>query len=253
MCSIVAIMALAITIIIVVQVVDCPAGAEEGRTRPAPAPAKAVELDPWSDESMESRAAVIRQEEAAKLQERVKAVRRAREEGPQVEPTGDPVLDSMTAAVIKLQPYIYGGAEEEARSLASVIHDAAMDNGVDPWVALAVARRESSLHPRVGLGQVTGSLGELGYFQVFPGGAAERMCGQGCDQADPGCNARTATCWMAHVREQCGDDPWSYVGAYGRRRCPRNTAEARRWPEVRRAREFLCEAMGASCDTTWPE
>jgi hypothetical protein len=176
---------MAITVIIAVQVMDCPAGAEDGRPRPAQPP----------------------------------AVVQVTEEGPPVEPTGDPVLDAMTAAVIKLQPYIYGGAEEEARSLASVIHGAATVNGVDPLVALAVARRESSLNLWVGLGRVTGITGALGYFQVIPRWAAERTCGCGCDQADPECNA----------------------------------AVARRCPEVRLARAFLCEAMGASCDATWSE
>jgi len=236
-------MALGIAIIVAAQVVSCPVHAEEA---PPVTEDDDLELNadpPWD---MEARAAVIRAEEAAKLQARVEASRTAPE-------PPDPLLDALTAGVIKLQPYLYGEGSPEARRLAALIRRQAEAHQVSPWLALAVARRESSLHPRVGRGHQVGTLGEVGYFQVIPGGAAERTCGRGCDQAEPECNARTAMCWLAHSRTECGTDPWVYVGAYGRRRCPRNAAEARRWPEVRRARGFLCEAMGASCVTTWPE
>lgn len=168
-----------------------------------------------------------------------------------VEPELEDVeLDQLTAAVVRLQPRRFAVGDPRARQIASLVRDAAVRFGQDPYVALAIARRESDFDPRVGSGEIVGGLGERGYFQIFPNGAAEKLCG-GCDQTEPICNAHTAMCWLSLRQEECGTDPWVYVGAYGRKKCPRKW-QARGWREVRRARIFYCLAKGSGCEDHWP-
>lgn len=171
------------------------------------------------------------------------------------EPDQDPApvdveLDKLAEAVVRLQPRRFSPGDPAARQIAGMVRDAARRFGQDPYVALAIARRESSFDPRVGNGEIVGGLGERGFFQIYPDGAAEKLCG-GCDQAEPVCNAHTAMCWLSLRREECGESPWVYVGAYGRRKCPKRW-EARGWREVRRARMFFCLAMGQGCEDYWP-
>lgn len=141
--------------------------------------------------------------------------------------------------------------DREFTRLVSYIHNASEQNGIDPRIAVVVGFRESSLLPSIHL--KTGSRGERGYFQVMPRSLAVRVCGDGCDQKTPQCNANTAMCYLSYCRELCGDSPWLYVGGYGRSRCPESATEARTWREVRRARRLLCHAYGDwVCDEVWP-
>lgn len=141
--------------------------------------------------------------------------------------------------------------EREFHRLVSYIHTAAIANNIPPEIAVVVGFRESSLLPSIQL--KTGSMGERGYFQVMPGGLAIRVCGNGCDQQTPRCNADTALCYLAYCRHFCGASPWQYVGGFGRSRCPDSVAEAKGWREVRRARQLLCRAYGSEvCDRVWP-
>lgn len=169
----------------------------------------------------------------------------------EVEPE-DVELDQLTEAMVRLQPGRFEAGDPEAKRIAGIVRDAALRFGQDPYVALAIARRESSFDPRVEDGRIVGSLGERGFFQVYPNGAAEKTCG-GCDQTDPTCNAHTAMCWLSLRRQECGESPWVYVGAYGRKKCPKRW-EARGWREVRRARMFFCLALGPDqdCGEAWP-
>jgi hypothetical protein len=161
--------------------------------------------------------------------------------------------------ISRLQPWFLGGSSaREVRSrqtrrneIADAILRAADQHGFDSRIAVAMARRESSLMPSIGTGRRNGSRGEMGYFQIMPNGFAQGVCGRGCDQYDVDCNARTAMCYLDHCRRRCGNDPWLYVGGYGRSRCPRNRAEAATWPEVQKARSFLCEAY-ENCSEIWP-
>lgn len=215
------------------------------QSEPLPVTPESAEPDDFEASfDLAARADEIRREEAE---------RRARERAKIFD-----VLD----AIDKLQPYYSKGHNDRARSrrngqkarLAHAINDAAKRYRIDPLIAVAMARRESSLHPIVGYGKRDGALGERGYFQIFPNGYAERVCGLDngarCNQYDEQCNARTAMCWLAKIREQCGDDPWIYVGGYGRTRCPRDRDEAQRWAEVVTARDFYCEI--ADCERGWP-
>ena len=129
------------------------------------------------------------------------------------------------------------------------------ETGVDPFIGLAIARRESSLRPRVGHGKILGSRGEQGYFQVMPGGVIERQYApDDCqDMTDPLCNARTAFRAMKGIQDRCpGSSPWVWVGVYGRGHsgCPLES-NVKQWHEVLLARSYYCTIV-EDCDATWP-
>ena len=187
--------------------------------------------------------------------ERARAEERARM-GPRVAVTAvtaDANETQMVEAVIHYVPR-FRARQTKARRLVSIIYDAAMTHRIDPWIALAVAYRESSLLPSVGSGGRRGARGELGYFQIMPGGSAMRVCGAGRPMTSPAANADTAMCYLAHVRQLCeSDDPSIYVAAYSMRNCPTTPAKALRIPATRRARELLCEMAGDErCERIWP-
>lgn len=128
-----------------------------------------------------------------------------------------------------------------------------------PRLAVALAFRESSIVPRVGLGKQNGLKGERGYWQVMPGGKAESYVPRTCSQHSPICNAKSAMSYLAHLRDApvdeggCGsDDPYMWIGAYGRGHCPSSPEAAREWEEVRVARRLYCQ-IEPDCDTLWPE
>lgn len=155
--------------------------------------------------------------------------------------------DRLVQTIIKLQPS-YEGQRGKARYLAELIIESAAEYAVNPYIVLSVAMKESSLLPN----QI-GGLGEQGFFQVMPRGYARRVCSGGCDSASASCNARTAICYLDHVRELCGDDPSIYVLAYGMSSCPTNLASAIQSRPVRRARGFLVDAVGEEeANEIWP-
>jgi hypothetical protein len=158
----------------------------------------------------------------------------------------------MTAAVISLQPW-YEKRPRLARRLAGIILDAARDHEQEPWIALSMAYKESSLSPGVGRLQVTGELGEEGYFQIMPRSFPMRECGKGRSMGNARANADTAMCWLSYVRNLCEtDDPWQYVSAYGMSRCP-EPGEGRELRPSKRGREILCRMVGEEeCDSIWP-
>jgi len=158
-----------------------------------------------------------------------------------------------------LQPWFTTGVgtartvrANQLTTLTKAICTATDETGINPLLALAIARRESSLLPLIGLGKRDGARGERGYFQVLPRGPAEKFAPPGCSQHDPECNATTALRYLKHVRTVCGhpDDPWVWIGAYGTSRCPSPT-EARTWIGLKVARRFLCD-VDKNCDVTWP-
>lgn len=186
------------------------------------------------------------------------AVERARAEEAErltVAPSPDPHIElenRMAEAITELQPW-YRSRPNRARRLASIIHDAAVDHEQNPWIALAMAYKESSFQPGVGELHVTGDLGEEGYFQVMPGGYAMRTCGRGRSMGNARANADTAMCYLGVVQSECDtDDPWQYVSAYGMRRCPR-PGEGRSLRPSKRARSILCRMVGEEeCSSIWP-
>jgi hypothetical protein len=165
-------------------------------------------------------------------------------------------------AAQKAQPWFHGTRDAVAMTrrtqhlrdftLATCAETAA--NNVPPLLAVAIAFRESSIMPHVGLGKKNGERGEQGYYQVMPGGEAERYVSRDCPQSNPACNAKSAMAYLAHKRETCenGESPWVYVGAYGRGRCPDSIEDAKTWPEVQRARRIFCQ-LDEGCAATWPE
>lgn len=164
----------------------------------------------------------------------------------------DTTVSILMDGIVKLQPYYYHEERErvEAFRLAHAISAASKIYDIDPLIALAVARRESSLLPAVGSGRVRGGGGlDVGYFQVRAGSAAERHCGR-CVTGDIECNARIGLCWLSYARSVCGSDPWLYIGGYGRGRCPSNRGEAVSWSEIRIARNFFCEIV-ENCEEVW--
>ena len=169
--------------------------------------------------------------------------------------------EQVEAAVLQLQPWYSRAKTERVRvsrrghldRLVEAITVASKTNRIDPLLSVAVAFRESSLMPVVGLGSLRGRHGDLGYFQILPGGAAIRVCGTCQDLDEPMCNALVATCYMRRVQEHCkSTNPWIWLGGYGRSRCASSLHEARQWGEVRRARSLYCKVR-EDCATYWPE
>jgi hypothetical protein len=161
-------------------------------------------------------------------------------------------------AIQELQPWYYQSRDpvtlsrrsEQLTQLTNAICNASRETKIDPILAVAIAFRESSLHPIVGRGERDGKRGERGYFQVMPGSSAERFAPFDCSQHEPECNAKTALRFMSFLRDKC-DNTWSWVGSYGRGvKCP-DIEVAREWTEVRIARRYLCKI--GDCDSIWPE
>jgi hypothetical protein len=170
-------------------------------------------------------------------------------------------IEDIDAAVTKLQPWFSRSetAMEASRrgfyrrELVTAISRATRSNGIDHRIAVSMAMQETSLLPYYGYGGKNGSRGERGYFHVFPRGAAEKRCGQGCSQHDPACNAATAMCWLARCKTQCGADPWLYVAAYNVGACPPNAEAAQTIPYPKSVRSRLCTAYPDDCSSIWPE
>jgi hypothetical protein len=117
-----------------------------------------------------------------------------------------------------------------------------------------MAYRESSLLPSVGSGRRRGARGEVGYFQIMPGGYAQQVCGSGRNMANARANADTAMCYLAHLQGVCrSNDPSIFVAAYGMRSCPTTAEQGMRVRTTRVARELLCRMGGQTrCDAIWP-
>lgn len=163
-------------------------------------------------------------------------------------------------AAQKLQPWYYRATSTEGftrrsralREFTDAVCTISPAHQVDPLLAVALAFRESSLLPQVGLGEKNGQRGERGYWQVMPGGKAESFVSDECSQHTPLCNAQSAFSYLAWLRERCqSDDLWVIVGAYGRGECP-NQEQAREWAEVRIARRYYCD-IDSLCEQRWPE
>lgn len=163
-----------------------------------------------------------------------------------------PLGAQMTKAVIRLQPR-YVRRPEQARDLVQSIIDAAHHYDQEPWIALALGFKESSLHPSVGRLVRRGRLGELGYFQLMPRGAPYRQCARGKNMADAFDNALAAMCWLNYVQDLCQtDDPWQYIAAYSLPRCPR-PREGHKIRAVKMTRMYLSHMVGdAECERIWP-
>jgi hypothetical protein len=196
------------------------------------------EMEEWDQEAAVERA---RAEESALLRARVGD-----------RPAPDDTIDRMAEAIVELQPW-YARRPRAAKRLAMIIFDAAEEHSQDPWIALSMAYKESSFAPGVGRLEVTGGLGEEGYFQIMPRSYPGRTCGRGRSMGNARANADTAMCYLAHVRDLCEtDDPWQYVSAYGMRRCP-GPGEGQDLRPSKRARRILCKMIGqAECDRRWP-
>jgi hypothetical protein len=163
-------------------------------------------------------------------------------------------------AVQKLQPWYYRDRDPvvlsrragHLRDFTEAVCAEAPSRGIDPLLAVALAFRESSLLPQVGLGQKNGARGERGYFQIMPDSFAERFAPEECSQHVPACNAKTAMSLLAWLRdERCQGAPQQWIGMYGRGVCagPRESAD---WLEVQVARRFFC-SIADDCAAVWPE
>lgn len=194
-------------------------------------------VEPAPIESRSLRDEIEAEAEAARERTRLEAARTAEIEAE---------LAAMADGIVRVQPW-YAKRPQDAARIARIVRAASLARNIDPWLSLAIARRESSL-----LNGQVGALGELGMFQVMPNGSARRRCSQGCDLSQPNCSATTAACWLDHVREHCGGDTWTWVAAYGMRRCP-TASEARNQLQARRARRFLVDLVGEErAAESWP-
>jgi hypothetical protein len=179
----------------------------------------------------------------------------------------DQCIESVWYAVQQLQPWyrrapdavVASRRAAQLRDLTDAICAASTAYDINPLLAVAVAFRESSLLPQVGLGGRNGARGERGYFQVMPGGAAEAFRPGECSQHEPRCNAFTALGYMASLRQQSslagygkgGLLTWVYLGAYGRSTGIPSLEEAVEFTELHRARATFCR-IEEECDEVWP-
>jgi len=128
---------------------------------------------------------------------------------------------SLEKAIVILQPRT---SQKRAVRLARAIRLESLINGLDPKLVLALAMRESSLHPLVEIGKIRGPRGELGLMQIMPSGAAMRFRpkreGKPCNLRSAWCSVATATRYLRHLRDQCGGSKWVWIGAYSSRSCP---------------------------------
>lgn len=158
-------------------------------------------------------------------------------------------------AIETLQPYFKSDCTKRARlkkNLANAIYKSAITYDIDFRYAVALASRESSFLPIIGARPVEGSKAR-GYFQVLVSGAAVSKCSDGCNQFNVTCNAETAMCWLDWCRRKCGNNPWMYLGGYGRSYCPANPRAAKNWPELRALRSKLCNGFGEkACNELLP-
>lgn len=166
------------------------------------------------------------------------------------ESAGVTLVGRMNDAVDQLRPDIDPLIKK--RLIAAMLESGEVHE-IHPFILLAIAYRESRLDPEVGNCDRRGNLGECGYMQIYPNGAAERECGpDNCEQSELECNISTAACWLDRCRGWCGNrSPWLWIGGYGRRRCPMSVAEARTFRELRHARRILCN-IAEECLEIWP-
>lgn len=150
----------------------------------------------------------------------------------------------VAAAVRRLQP---AADEERAGELAGVFVAAGREADLDPLLLVAIAMRESSLHPAVEARTRLGSRGEVGLMQVHPRGPAMRLRPADCDEDldGAGCQVRTGARFLAFVREHCPGSTWRWVAAYGRSRCP-SEAEARGDRNAAIAASYYSRAGGSA-------
>jgi hypothetical protein len=219
--------ALSLAALLAAAVIPRHGEAEEGHPLGLEQPIVAMPRSWDMDEAIER----VRSEESAKIN---------------TTPREDPVAElekRMVQAIIQEQPY-YQSRPRAALRLARIIYEAAEEHGQNPWIALSMAYKESSLSPGVG---------EEGYFQVMPRSYPIKRCGQGRSMGNARANADTAMCYLEHVRDICEtDDPWQYVSAYGMSRCPR-PGEGQSLRPSTRGRKILCRMVGqAECDRIWP-
>ena len=89
--------------------------------------------------------------------------------------------------------------------IQAAIRQAALANGVDPALALAVAQRESNFKPNA-----TGAAGEVGVFQLTAAAAQD----VGVNRYDPAGNILGGVLYLKRMLELSGGDEWLAVAAY---------------------------------------
>lgn len=130
----------------------------------------------------------------------------------------------MTAAILAAMVAMCG-PERAARlaGLAPAIVEEAAAHGLDPILAVAVMRHESTCRP-----WARGSAGEVGLMQIHPRGMAQYLC-RDLRVARDVDNVRCGIRILARAQRVCGGgDPMRWLGVYsGVRKC-RETRYARR-------------------------
>lgn len=97
----------------------------------------------------------------------------------------------------------------------ALFRDTAARHGTDPWLLMAVARRESAFNP-----QARSAAGALGLMQLLPGTARDmaRASGQPLEMAqqlfDPATNVELGSRYLAHLLDRYGGNRVLALAAY---------------------------------------
>lgn len=112
----------------------------------------------------------------------------------------------MLGTVIPIRRNRFLGASAGSTSVAAMVQAAAVQYGVDPNLALAVAQRESGLNPNA-----TSSAGAQGVMQLMPATAASLGV---TNPYDPTQNINAGVRYLASLLSQYGGDTTKALAAY---------------------------------------
>ncbi len=152
-------------------------------------------------------------------------------------------VTAVAAAIRTLQP---AADEGRAARLAEFFVAAGEESVIDPRLLVALAMRESSLHPAVEALTRRGAANELGLMQIHPRNRrALEMRPEGCDAelSTARCQITTGARWLAFSREMCPGSTWRWLVFYGSGRC-RPEAEARADRTAAIAASYYVQAGG---------
>ena len=149
-------------------------------------------------------------------------------------------LAEISEGITRVTPSVSAARADE---LSLWFADAAEESEIDPFLLVAIARRESNFMVEVERGELRGSKGEIGLMQNHGVSLGFRptWCSHRLEGAH--CQIHTGARFLAWVRNHCGGSKSRWVASYGMRECATERA-APLTRSVKRARRFYFQAGG---------